>query len=60
MTPPLDPRRRALARAIGLALADQVWAEITSGNPAAQNGTAPHAVAGEAETVPETNDDDRT
>lgn len=51
---PLDPRRRAFARAIGHAIADAVWADLT-GQSSPQSGTAPHAVAGEAEAVPRTN-----
>jgi len=32
----LDPRRRAFADCIGRMLADQLWAEITRGNRAAE------------------------
>ncbi len=48
MTTKLDPRRRAFADALGRLLADAVWREITSGNPAAKNGDARQVVAGKA------------
>ena len=32
MSPPLDPRRRAFADALGRLIANQIWREITNGN----------------------------
>ncbi len=32
----LNPQRRAFAESIGRLIADALWAELTSGNPAAQ------------------------